>query len=446
MFQRPHQLLRALALGGCRAIFHVAEGVDSAYSPGIYEPEPNLLVVVGEDPRRLIEGTFVTWCAYPPYVRQARKWQADLVVFDHIDAFSDEFSSMASQMPEAMAEADLVFAVSERLWQQARKRHSHAYLLPNGVDFDHFRQAAAAGPVPEDIRHLPRPVIGFYGTLSSWIDWDWIREAADRRPDWSFVLIGPQWQPGSGEAWRAGNNVHLLGPRKYQTLADYLRGFDVAMLPFRRTEMTMASDPIKLYEYSASGKPVVATAIPQAARVPGIRLVDTAAGFLAGLEAALAEPGDADVETRIAFARRNTWELRAQRVLEVIADVGAARGPIAAWVASAGRGSGSTGSSGRVFLPFDDDDDESHSGTSGSSSYPFPPCGSGDSDCDDPDSHTSGSGNDWSDSEYDHSGSESYASGSSDDDSGSGSDSSGSGSHGSGSGSDSSGSGGVRNG
>lgn len=331
VFQRHHQLLRAFARSGCRAIFHLPEGVESAYAPGVYELEPNLLLVVGQDPSDLIEGTFVAWCTCLADLEQAGQWQADLTVFDYVDAFSNEFSAMTTNLPELMEAADLLFTVSDPLWQQTRTQHPHAYLLPNGVEFDQFNQAAAPGPVPEELRDLAKPVIGLYGTLSPWIDWDWIGEAADQRSDWSFVVIGPEWQAPKGRWLPTGPNIHLLGRQRYDAMADYLRGFDVAILPFRRTATTLASDPIKLYEYSAAGKPVVAAAIPRAAYVPGIRLATTVEEFIAGIEVALNEPKGAYLEARIDFARQNTWDLRAQRALDLVDQVLAERGTVVAW-------------------------------------------------------------------------------------------------------------------
>jgi glycosyltransferase involved in cell wall biosynthesis len=213
-------------------------------------------------------------------------------------------------LPELEAElctrADLVVATSQTLCDERRRFNPHTYWIPNGADVEHFAQAAE--PAIE-LRDLPRPVIGFVGGLSQWVDIQLIALLARQRPDWTFALVGPvgiDVSPLNGL-----RNVRVLGPRPYVQLPAYLAGMDVGLIPFRAEPVTYHADPIKAYEYLAAGLPVVATDLPALRRMEHVmRLADTPETFLAQLEAAVAEGRDAHRVARQAEASRHSWSSR----------------------------------------------------------------------------------------------------------------------------------------
>lgn len=317
LFQRPQQLMRSFARLGCRAIFYVGPDapVPGDRPRGIYEVEPNLFVVVHQDPMPLVVKPLVTWFSYPPWCDRVRRRPSALTVFDYIDEAVEEFSYWAARVNDCIAAADIVCAISEPLWAYCRQRHPRAYLLPNAADYDHFSRAQLPGPVPEELRGLSEPVIGFYGALASWVELDWVAAAAAAHPEWSFALTGPRYVD-----LPAAPNICHFGHRDYSVLPDYLRGFAVAVLPFRISAMTRSSDPVKLYEYLASGKPVVASALPRAEGIPGVRTARNAGEFIQELESALRE-GAAGAGARIEWARANTWDHRARAALTAIQEL-----------------------------------------------------------------------------------------------------------------------------
>ncbi|MFR9718285.1 glycosyltransferase [Aeromonas diversa] len=155
---------------------------------------------------------------------------------------------------ELVARARLIIAASPAL--AARFPAHKTRLLPHGVDLDRF---STGGQRPADLPR-GRPIAGFYGSLSSWIDVPLLAETARALPHWDLVLIGPhQCDLGalSGIA-----NVHLLGPRPHAHLPAYLHHWQVSLLPFRDTPQIRACNPLKLREYLAAGKPVVSTDFP----------------------------------------------------------------------------------------------------------------------------------------------------------------------------------------
>ena len=137
------------------------------------------------------------------------------------------------------------------------------------------------------------------------------------RPDWSFVLVGPNHEGGLSGARALGRrNVIWTGARDYQSLPAYSAAFDVAMIPFRVDPITAATSPLKLYEYFAAGLPVVATPMPECESFPEVRIVRSALELSEALDAARAEAADpAFVEGLRALGRRNAWSARVSEVL-----------------------------------------------------------------------------------------------------------------------------------
>jgi glycosyltransferase involved in cell wall biosynthesis len=164
-----------------------------------------------------------------------------------------------------------------------------------------------------DMRELARPVIGFVGGVSEWVDVHLIRDLALSRPEWTFALVGPASIDTS--AIRNVDNVRLLGPRPYASLPAYLAAMDVALVPFQHSPVTYHADPIKAYEYLAAGVPVVATDLPALRRLAHVlRLADTTQAFLDQIQAALTEGRDARSDARRAEAAQHSWASRFERI------------------------------------------------------------------------------------------------------------------------------------
>ena len=141
---------------------------------------------------------------------------------------------------------------------------------------------------------------------------------ADARQDWSFLLLGPD-HDGSIRRSRLQRqrNVLWLGPRPYPTLPAYLRLFDVATIPFAINDITLATSPLKLFEYFAGGRPVVTTPMPECQAFEEVAIADTAAAFAAALDPARERGKDPAFRRHLReLGRTNSWEARVEAVLE----------------------------------------------------------------------------------------------------------------------------------
>jgi glycosyltransferase involved in cell wall biosynthesis len=211
---------------------------------------------------------------------------------------------------------DAVVATAASLTQSKRPASGVAHHLPQGVNYAHF---ATPQPEPDDLRHVPRPRIGFAGALSACVDQELVARVADTYRDCSVVLVGPIVREVVDGARLARPNIHLLGERSYRALPAYVQSFDVGIIPYVLNDWTRAVDPLKLLEYLAAGLPVVCSAIPEAGKyATAITIAADHDRFVGAIGSALT--GDrARVRSHAqAVARQHTWQRRADELLRII--------------------------------------------------------------------------------------------------------------------------------
>jgi glycosyltransferase involved in cell wall biosynthesis len=272
-------------------------------------------------------GDAVLWVYHPGYGAEIAQIPHSLVVYDCVDEYA-EFPTykanpawLLAREAELCRTADVVTTTSAGLYAKKRPLNpERTHLVHNVGDFEHFRRALAADTaIPADIAGLPRPIIGFLGAVSDYkLHAGWLTALARRQRGASIVLVGPV---GVGDpttdvtALGAEPNVHLLGHRGYELLPGYVKGFDLAVIPYRINEYTTYSFPIKFFELLASGKPLVISDLPALADYyDRVRVARTADEFVQQCAEALADPA-AGRETRLALAAENTWEHRVERIL-----------------------------------------------------------------------------------------------------------------------------------
>ena len=255
--------------------------------------------------------------AWWPLVAWLRERTDFPVVYDCLDehtGWNQETAAEVRAWEEELARsADLVLASAPPLRDRLLGLTPDVVLVPNGCDFDHFLAAARPNGVLRP--PLDGPIVGYYGAISSgWFDTGLVVSLAEARPDWNVVLIGPV-DDEARALLDPSPNVVQLGEVPYAELPRYCADFDVAMIPFLVNELTAATDPVKLYEYFAAGKPVVTTPLPSVYQHQGPLVVaDTPSAFERAIEAFLAEPGDRGERREI--ARASSWERRVEAFYE----------------------------------------------------------------------------------------------------------------------------------
>jgi len=237
------------------------------------------------------------------------------IVYDCIDRLYGVFPrshSMLSDECQLVREADLVVTTARLLEQEWSGHAQRMCLVPNAADVEHFCRRPNVAP-PLEVRS-DSPVIGYVGAIRPWFDVDLLHGVASRRPEWTFVIIGSGDQMTT--KLRTLPNVRLVGELPYSELPACVHAFDVCLVPFRLLPVIAATDPVKVYEYLAAGKPVVATDLAELRQHADLLYIaQDCEGFERAIAQALHEDCDCKRFRRQRFARDNSWEVRA-RVLD----------------------------------------------------------------------------------------------------------------------------------
>ncbi len=257
------------------------------------------------------------------YIREARQhyWldaiQARRVVYriaDRDDAFGANTSARFKQCERRLAgSADLVVYSAPSLRAYARELGAGRSLyIPNGVWYEHFQ---VDSPRPAEYSGW-RQVAVYVGSIDDWFDFEMVIAAALQLPEVLFALVGPlRNQPPT----RLPDNVQLLGARPFAQIPAYLRHAQVGLIPFDRRGSAALVDhvqPLKLWEYFASGLPVVATRWPELERLATpARLVESDGEFVAQIREFTSGPLGSESEELRLLARAQSWSSRVETLL-----------------------------------------------------------------------------------------------------------------------------------
>lgn len=211
--------------------------------------------------------------------------------------------------PELMAKNNVVVANSVYLAELAKKYNPNTYYVGQGCEVDDF-DLGKINYIPDDIRNISGPVIGYIGALFQLrLDLELLEKVAQANSQWSFVFVGPEDDAFKNSKLHHLSNVYFLGLKETKELPAYLARFDVAINPQKVNEVTIGNYPRKIDEYLAMGKPVVATETAAMSIFSDhVYFGSTADEYAEQIKKALAENSKNKEEQRIAFARSHTWE------------------------------------------------------------------------------------------------------------------------------------------
>jgi glycosyltransferase involved in cell wall biosynthesis len=330
------------------ALTHVRDGL-WLYRDPVYAPYAGRLSggrVTAALRRRALRRALATLHAGAPILWLLRPFHADQIglygekiVIYHV---TDEYSGFptVTDVPEFIRQeeallrrADLVFVTSAALLASKGQHNPRTHIVPNAVDYAGFIATLGSGrrlpALVEGPDGIGRPRIGYVGALNEKIDFDLLAAIATLRPDWQLVLVGALDLTGhraKADALKRLPNVHWLGRVPVEDVPLAIAGMDVCLLPYESNEWTRNIDSLKLYEYLACGKPVVASNVPAAWRFASlVRIAEGPEHFVASIEQSLAEDFDGLHHARRAAAAVNTWDVRVAQIEGLVTEALARR-------------------------------------------------------------------------------------------------------------------------
>jgi len=232
----------------------------------------------------------------------------------HIAFFEDMQTSIPSREEQLIRESNFVVTSSAYLNKKVGSIRDNT-LIRNGCE------AAVFSSVPERCEARFQPVAGYIGAIAEWFDTELFIRVAKDLPDWRFVLVGSSVGCNVGEI-KALPNVEMVGEVEYSLLPSYLARFDVCIIPFKITELTKATNPVKVYEYLCAGRPVVSTPLPELLLLEELVLIgDDPMSFADQLEKAFKMSKDKQITNHFrAWAQDQDWSVRALQFKALIAD------------------------------------------------------------------------------------------------------------------------------
>ncbi len=214
----------------------------------------------------------------------------------------------------------MVIVSAEKLLKDKQHFNENTFIIRHGTDWLHFRKSLAEETIiPDEIKDLPKPIIGFHGLLADWVDYELIRKIAARFENGSVVLIGKIAVDAEQKIKMLDGiqNVHLLGRKPYEELPHYCKGFDVALNPFVINDLTLAANPLKVREYLAAGLLVVSTDIPEVRILDHCMIGNDHSDFIDQIETAL-KKGTSPKEISDSI-KHESWDSKVEELRGIIA-------------------------------------------------------------------------------------------------------------------------------
>lgn len=264
---------------------------------------------------------YLLWSGTPTLAPFLGLFQPRLLIYNPVDrysAFSFVDRAGVQKLEQIIAQAaDLIITTAEAIKEDMVPYNKNCEVVSHGVLFEHFNRALQDLQVPEDIKGIKKPVIGFFGLLSEWVDLELIQKVALQYSDATVLLVGRVSADVS--LFPTIKNVSVIGFREFEVLPAYLRIFDVCIIPFHLTELVDAVDPTKLREYLCAGKPVVTTNFREARKFGDLIYIGRNHDeFIQEVGRALMECDPGIIQKRIMTVREDDWPSKIQQISSLL--------------------------------------------------------------------------------------------------------------------------------
>jgi len=246
-----------------------------------------------------------------------------LTVYHCVDPLIEPYQTRHGLISEdiLVKDVDMVISTSKELCSKKGLLNKNSFFIPNAANISHSQKALDNDlKVAEILNGIKKPIIGYFGNIERRINYKLVKELTTMNPDKSFVFIGPVDRYYIKEEEYTAPNLYLKGPVPYELMPAVLKGFDVAIIPFKKDDVSNHIFPLKLFEYLGSGKPVVSTDFNTDLKdftVDAVFYCKNAKEFSDALNVALNDD-DALMQKRLAIAAENTWEHRVEEIKDIL--------------------------------------------------------------------------------------------------------------------------------
>lgn len=220
-----------------------------------------------------------------------------------------------------VSKSDVVFVVSERLFNLAKAKNKEVYIIPNATNYELFSKVALPETeIASEVKNISKPILGYIGLLNDRIAYDYIEACLYKHPEWNFIFLGPATDSHSPpKSIIDSKNCYFIGAKSQKRLPNYMRVFDVCLIPHKLNKAVLAMNPIKIYEYLATGKSIVTTNVPGVEKFKYlIKIAENKEQFIQYIEESLNEKNEELRYKRQEVAKLNSWEIRSDSMLRIM--------------------------------------------------------------------------------------------------------------------------------
>lgn len=343
LFQRPQHMANELSKKGFLYFYRSSEQFDS-HIDGIKKIKERLYIVnisnytvqnvlidilnkTNKDRFLLLYSTDIY--LDEEYIRKKYLSNGFNLIYEYIDEISPEISGDIQSFVYIRHEniiknkKNFIIVTADKLMEDVKNIRDtyNVAMITNGVNYEHWQKNVDITPKKiKAIINGKKPIIGYFGALAKWFDYNLIKEIAKKRPNYDIVLIGFLYDE---EFKKSGieniKNVHYLGVIDYNELPLYGKQFDVAIIPFLLNDITQSTNPVKLFEYMALNIPIVTTNLRECKKYKSALIGENYDEFIEKLDYALKIDKDDEYYTYLKDeALENTWEKKAEIFYKLI--------------------------------------------------------------------------------------------------------------------------------
>lgn len=334
-FQRPQQIASALAKEKDVLYIYCTPDSEKDKFCGLFKKiSSNLILTVDYEfverikrPNKVVQFYSTNVGFNYKVVETALKYK-NKVLYEYIDGIDKD---LLGKIPKYYIERHkkvmsneniFVIASADKLIKDVKKyRKNNFALVCNGVVLSDFKSNIKKPPQElEKIKKEYDKVVCYYGALASWFDYELLKKCAKKYPEYAFILIGIDFDETLEKSGVLDNkNVFYLGKVKYNELINYTKFTDLLTIPFVINHITESTSPVKLFEYMATQKPILTTAMPECKKYMSAIIGENHDDYVEKIEVAIKLANDKEyLKTEMIEAEQNTWESKAKEILDLI--------------------------------------------------------------------------------------------------------------------------------
>ena len=330
LFQRPQQLAKAYARRKDTCVLYISpmqkddhfnfgKQVDEdLYVVNVYHIE-SVLPILDTASKKILS---ISWAINDIWVDKIKPNNLIYEYIDELEIFNLYGPELVVKHNSLIAKADVTVSTATKLYDQVKNASRNPILSTNGGDYEFFAKTKDTQPHHSiaEIKAEYECVLGYYGALAQWFDYELVAEVAKRKPNWAWVLVGLDYDKTIHSSGVLDlPNVKFLGPKPYKELPAFLTAFDIATIPFIINEITLSTSPVKLFEYMAGGKPILTSKMPECFKYESVYTYGNCNEFISKAEQLLAVDSTNTYWNILEKeALENTWDAKVSEILSAL--------------------------------------------------------------------------------------------------------------------------------